>query len=146
MGDEKKILDPEHAAALERLEAARAKLAARRAAAEPDIEKRQALDDAALAEAQLEHGEDAIGVAETRLGRVIVRKPTAREATSFSDRIGRLKKGDEGGMRDAAKALVMQCRIHPSADRLVEIAADQPFAIAALATLCARLGGAVEGE
>lgn len=144
MDTKDEILDPEVAAAKERAAAARAKLEARRAAEDPERAKRAALDDAALIEAQLEHGEDAVGVVKCRLGDVIVRKPTSREAAAFRARVSRLKKSDEGGMRDASKAFVKSCLVHPSEDAFVRILADQDFVLDTLATLCTRLGGAVD--
>ena len=79
-----------------------------------------------------------------RLGRVIVRKPSAREYGEFRDRVARLKKSESAN--DATKALVMACLVYPSRDQLVAILADQPGALDPIGALVLRLGGTLLGE
>lgn len=141
---EKKQLSPEMAEALERAAKARATLEAKRNETNPNKELQEALDQAALLEAQVQYGEDSVLAAETRLGLVIVRKPTEREYAVWRDRISRLKPKESA--YDANKALVVACLVHPTRDRFVEYLKEQSGLLEPLSALVLRLGGALLGE
>lgn len=112
MAGDDEILSPELAAARERIAAAKAKIEAA-AKAEADAKAlREALDEAALFEAQAEHGEigDGLATVLTGAGRVIVRRPTSArwklvEAAAASTNKAKLE--------EASKALVLDHLVHP---------------------------------
>ena len=110
---------------------------AREAQDELEAEERALANERAIAAAEAEHGrirDGRIGVIETRMGVVIVKRP---KNTHYS----RFMRGDAKKAREDADALVRHCLVYPSLVAFDAILEEQPGVIDPLATVCVHLAG-----
>lgn len=122
-------------------DALRAEVAARDKAREAqdalDAEERALANEMAIAKAEAEHGrirDGKIGAIESRLGVVIVKRPTSQEYQRFM-------KGDPKRVREDADTLVRCCIIYPSLVVFDAMLEEQPGLIDPLLAACVQLAG-----
>lgn len=122
-------------------DALRAEVAARDKAREAqdalEAEERALANEMAIAKAEAEHGrirDGKIGAIESRLGVVIVKRPT-------SSHYQRFMKGDPKKVREDADALVRSCIVHPSLVVFDSMLEEQPGLIDPLLAACVQLAG-----
>jgi hypothetical protein len=134
---EEKILQKRREAARERLRAAeqrRLELAAsEQRLSQVEAEERAADDEAAIADAEQEHGIKRIGVVRTDFGCVIVKRPNPVIYKRFRDR------GEHN--TEALEKLVRSCLVYPSASRFDKVLEEVPAALDRAATSIIELAG-----
>ncbi len=131
-------------------EAAHAEAAQRRAearsrsemAARVEAAERAAADENALAEAESQHGAERIGIVETDLGRIILKRPHPAKFKQFQD--------SDRVTVDAVDEYVRSCLVYPEPARYDAICRELPATITRCGRVCNRLAGeraqAVEGK
>lgn len=147
MSDEK--LTPE-----ERIAAAEARIAARRAAAEGPRLEQAAIDAEAKADAVDEHGEADLAVVEIPFTSglpmlAIFRTPTTAETKRYRDRVKPKAEGKVPDFAAAAEEIALVTRVYPDAETLKRMCAARPALLVECGTLAlglARGRDAAEGK
>lgn len=127
-----------------KLEKERAELSARKEAAEAvAVEERMLVEDEAFAKAQDEFGEEAVARVETRLGAIVLKKPSDilyRNWTETSPK--------KGGLTfNHCHKLVFPCLVYPTSAMFEHICKEQPATMNACADeVCLLAGVGFEGR
>jgi hypothetical protein len=119
-------------------EARDAKMAAPRAVSETAQLEQQIKDEAALAAAQDEHGEDNVRAVTSASGLIIVKRDNHLKFKQFMDR---------GKFTTAAlEEQIARCLVYPTADLLDQYIVKEPFLLQSVSGAIAVLAGAKSDE